>query len=79
MSVRAAELYLTRDIITALHLIKVEGESPESIAEKFLTERLKADYPGIFDIITEMNATFDTARADNQKRVNEWKQTLKKL
>jgi hypothetical protein len=70
---RQGEIYIQRSILAALNLVKNESETAESVAEKYLLECLKRDHPGIMDVVGECEAEFELARANNKKRVAEWK------
>ncbi len=73
---RSSELYLTREIWSALNTCRSEHEPIEAMAERYLRECLSRDFPGIFEVLDSCSDEIDQAKKKNKERLNEWQRTL---
>jgi hypothetical protein len=79
MSVRNAEVYTSRALITACNLIKSESECVEDVFERLMTEGINREHPGLMAVIAECDKAIDEARKENKKRLDQWRGQWPKL
>ncbi len=74
--VRASEVYITREIWSALNTCRSEHEPIEALAERYLRECLSRDFPGIFECLEACSTEIEQAKKKNKEKLDAWQRSL---
>lgn len=74
-----SQIFINQRVLSALHIVKASDDTLPAMISRLLEERLAKDWPGIFDVVDELEANRDKTREQNRERVKEWLGILKKL